>query len=271
MLGRERDCRGHAQEAEDLKRRLGQDTYESVGRGTLEVSLGRFDEAIRRFEAHAKKVGSRIAVDAIAPRSFVPDLIEAYVRAGRPDDAREMLETYEAVAQRSGRTAALALALRCRALLDGDGQAFEAALAEHDRWGNHFERARTQLAFGEYLRRRKRRAEARVQLRAAVSAFVDSGASIWSERALTELRATGERARRRVVATHDELTPQELNVTRLVCEGLTNREVAERLFLSPKTIETHLVHVFRKLGVRTRTELAHRFKDSPDSIAVGAS
>ena len=271
VLGRESECRGHIEEAAELKRGLGHDTYESAGQGMLELSLGRFNEAIANFEAHAQEVGPRIEADAFAPRSFVADLIEAYVRAGRADEAREALETYQAVAERSGRPSALALALRCRALLDGREHAFEAALAEHDRWGNRFERARTQLAFGEYLRRRKRRAEARVHLRAALTAFVEAGASTWSERARSELRATGERARRRVFATRDELTPQELTVARLVCEGLTNREVAERLFLSPKTIETHLVHVFRKLDVRTRTELARRFKDSSDSIAAPAS
>jgi DNA-binding CsgD family transcriptional regulator len=271
VLGRESECRRHVEEAADLRRRLGHDTYGSAGLGMLELSLGRFDEAITRFEAHAKEVGPRVEVDAFSPRSFVPDLIEAYVRAGHSGEAHEALETYQAVAARSGRPSALAPALRCRALIDRDERAFEAALAEHDRWGNRFERARTQLAFGEYLRRRRRRAEARIHLRAALAAFVEAGASIWSERAGRELRATGERARRRVPATRDELTPQELTVARLVCEGLTNRQVAEHLFLSPKTIETHLVHVFRKLDVRTRTELALRFKDSSDPIAAPAS
>ena len=271
LLGRADDCRRHVGEVFELKRRLGHQAYGNVAQGLLELSLGRFDDAVKNLEAHAKEIGTRIGADAIAPRSFMPDLIEAYIRASRAEDAVAALKPYEEVAERSKRPSALAPALRCRALLDNNEERFEAALVEHDRWGNAFERARTQLAFGEYLRRKKRRAEARVQLRAAIAAFLEVGASIWSDRARTELRATGERARRRVPSTIDQLTPQELNVARLVCEGLTNREVAERLFLSPKTIETHLLHVFQKMDVRTRTELAHRFRDSPDSIAAPAS
>jgi len=231
----------------------------------LELSLGHFDEAIGHFEVHMDKSDRPIEADAIAPRSFVPSLVEAHVRVQRNDEARAVLEPYEAVARRSRRPSALAPAFRCRGLLDGVEQDFKRALAEHDRWDSPFERARTELVYGEFLRREKRRLEARVQLRAALATFEDTGAGVWAERARTELRATGERARRREPSTVDDLTPQELNVARLACQGLTNREIAERLFLSTKTIETHLGHVFRKTGVRTRAELAHRFRDSPDS------
>jgi DNA-binding CsgD family transcriptional regulator len=255
LLGRERDCRRHLEEARALRHRLGQEPRTQLGEGTLCFGLGRFDEAIENFEAYARQIGSRIGADAIAPRSFVPNLVEAYVRVGRIDPARAALEAYAAFATRSGRPHALALALRCRALVEGELQDFEAALAEHGRWDNPFERARTELVYGEFLRRRKLRAEARAQLRAALLAFEAVGAVVWADRARTELRATGERARRRQPSTRDELTPQELNVARLVCEGLTNREIAERLFLSPKTIESHLVRIFRKTDVRSRTEL----------------
>jgi DNA-binding CsgD family transcriptional regulator len=180
------------------------------------------------------------------------------------------LERFEAVAKRSARPSALAPALRCRGLLEPADEPFDAALREHERWCNRFELGRTQLAFGEYLRRRKRRAEARVQLRAAVTGFEEVGAAVWAERGRTELQATGERVRRRDPSTLDVLTPQELQVARLVATGLTNREVAQRLFLSPKTIDTHLGHVFRKTGVRTRAELGHKLRHSPDSTGAPA-
>ncbi len=268
LLGREDELRAHLLDAEPLRRRLGHDSYGSMAEGMLGLSLGHFDEAIGHFEAKIGEIGAKIAADAIAPRSFVANLVEAYIRARRLEDARAVLEPYEAVARRSGRASALAPALRCRALLDGAEPDYQAALAEHDRWGNVFERARTQLLYGEFLRREKRRADARVQLRAALATFEDTGAVIWAERARTELRATGERARRREPSTLDDLTPQELNVARLVSEGLTNREIAERLFLSPKTIETHLVHIFRKVDVRSRTELAVALAGSDALVRV---
>ena len=96
------------------------------------------------------------------------------------------------------------------------------------------------------------------------------GATAWERRAETEIAATGERARRRVEETRDELTPQELVVARLVAQGLRNKEVAAKLFLSTNTIETHLRHVFQKLGVRSRTEVAARFTDFRDVTAVTA-
>ena len=159
-------------------------------------------------------------------------------------------------ARRSGRADALAPALRVQGLLDADETCFHEAFAWHEVWGNAFEEGLTQLAYGELLRRRKRRADARIRLQAALDAFEGVGAVLWAERARNELRASGARARRRTPDTRDDLTPQERRVAALVAEGLTNREVAARLFLSPKTIETHLGNVYRKLGVRSRTQLA---------------
>jgi DNA-binding CsgD family transcriptional regulator len=219
----------------------------------LELGRGRLDEAIREFEGVARATWR---TDAGSPRSFLPSLIEAYARAGRTEDARTALVVYEAEAQCTGRPSAIAPALRCRGLIEADERPFLLALAEHERWDNPFEQARTQAAYGEFLRRQKRRAAARGQLRSALAAFEQVGATTWAERARTELRASGDRARRREPSTRGDLTPQELKVAGLVCEGLTNREIAERLFLSPKTIETHLVHIFQKLHVRSRIELA---------------
>ena len=134
-----------------------------------------------------------------------------------------------------------------------------------------FERARTQLCWGERLRRVRRRSEARVQLRAAGEAFAASGATLWLARAEAELAATGERVQKRGAGRGGELTPQERRVAMLVSDGLTNREVAARLFVSTNTVETHLRHVFQKLSVRTRTELANRFRDFRDSNEPVAS
>lgn len=114
----------------------------------------------------------------------------------------------------------------------------------------------TQLAYGERLRRDRRRVEARTQLRAALDTFEGLGQVLWAARARDELRATGETARKRDPSTIDSLTPQELRVARLVAAGASNNSVAEQLFLSRRTVEYHLGKVFVKLGVSSRLELA---------------
>ena len=155
---------------------------------------------------------------------------------------------------------AAAAAARCRALLAPDEDfrgAFEIALALHDGLPMPFERARTLLALGERLRRAKQRAEAREPLTAALDAFERLGARPWAERARTELRATGGQASgRRAQAAAEQLTPHELQIAVLVAQGMTNREAAAALFLSPKTIEYHLGQIYRKLDVRGRAQLA---------------
>jgi DNA-binding NarL/FixJ family response regulator len=145
----------------------------------------------------------------------------------------------------------------CRALAAAPEAAdahFEAAIESVDRTGP-LDRARIHLHYGEYLRRERRRIDARVHLRAAFDGFEWLGASPWAERALRELRATGEKARKRHLSPLAELTPQELQVARLVGEGATNKTVASQLFVSPKTVEYHLRKVFAKLGISSRMEL----------------
>ena len=155
---------------------------------------------------------------------------------------------------------AAAAAARCRGLLAADGDvraAFDAALALHAGLPMPFERARTELALGERLRRARQRAEAREPLTAALDAFERLGARPWAERARAELRATGGRAGgRRAPAAAEQLTPHELQIALLVAQGMTNREAAAALFLSPKTIEYHLGQIYRKLDVRGRAQLA---------------
>jgi DNA-binding CsgD family transcriptional regulator len=118
--------------------------------------------------------------------------------------------------------------------------------------------ARTHLLHGEWLRRERRRADARAELRMALELFSEFGMEAFAERARIELEATGEHARRRTVETFGELTPQEAQISRLVAQGHTNREIAAQLFISPSTVEYHLRKVFRKLDVKSRTHLAHR-------------
>src|SRR5262249_4401563 len=118
-----------------------------------------------------------------------------------------------------------------------------------------FDCARSQLLYGEFLRRERRRTDAREQLRAALEIFEQLRAETWAERARVELRATGETARKRDPSTIGDLTPQELQIARLVGEGNSNKEVAAQLFLSPRTVEYHLRKVFVKLGITSRAEL----------------
>jgi DNA-binding CsgD family transcriptional regulator len=189
-----------------------------------------------------------------------PDLVEALLLLGRVDEARAWLDEF---ANRTSRTSPLwgaALVARGRALLAGDDfeGPFVDALALHEQVEDRFQRARTLLGFGERLRRAGRKTDARERLREALALFEELEAAPWFERTRVELRATGERLRRRRDLPGDELTPQELQVALQVAEGRTNKEAAAALFLSPKTVEFHLAGVYRKLGVRSRHELIRR-------------
>jgi DNA-binding CsgD family transcriptional regulator len=198
-----------------------------------------------------------VGLEAQAVRS-VPDLVEAYVRSGRAGEAETLLGSFETEIANADDPRARAAAARCRGLLADDFDVhFQEALREHERVPAPFERARTELCYGERLRRARRRVEARERLRSALAVFEAMGVEDWTERARAELAATGEHIRRRDPAAGEELTPQEAQVALLVARGATNREVGAALFLSPKTIEAHLGRIYRKLGVRSRTELAH--------------
>ena len=163
------------------------------------------------------------------------------------------------LAARSGTAWASASAARCHALLAAEEE-FGAAFADAVRLAraegvSAFERARTELLWGERLRRSGHRIEAREQLRLALEEFDRIGAASWADRAREELRASGETARPRDPSLIDRLTPRELEIAIQAADGLTNKEIGARLFLSPKTVELHLGRVYRKLGVRSRTEL----------------
>jgi DNA-binding CsgD family transcriptional regulator len=186
------------------------------------------------------------------------DRLETAVRAGRTDLARAWLAELEDFADGTGAPSAVAVVEHGRALLAADDDAgthFRRALDAHAGSLRLPDRARTHLAFGEHLRRARRRVDAREHLRAALALFEDLGAAPWAERAAAELRASGETARRRDVSTATDLTAQERQVAALVRQGLSNRDVAAQLFVSPRTVDFHLRNTFAKLGVSSRAEL----------------
>jgi DNA-binding CsgD family transcriptional regulator len=189
---------------------------------------------------------------------LIADLAEAALRIDRLDAARERVAQVEAMAgERPGTWIAMVLR-HARALVAERAQAgdrFEEALASDlTRWP--FQRARIQLAHGQWLRRQRRVAESRAALRAARDTFDALDCAPWSEHARRELRASGERSRHRVPEARDQLTAQELQIAQLAAEGLSNREIGQRLYLSHRTISTHLYRVFPKLGITSRGELS---------------
>jgi DNA-binding CsgD family transcriptional regulator len=256
-LGREADCRAHLAGALAIVDRLGAEIvrgYIGSTAGLLELGLGRSEEAVAVLEQTAGFLGVRPAGDP-AVLQWPPDLVEAHARLGRREKAEAVLVPFERSAARAGSRWATAAAARCRGLLapdDGFEEPLAAALTYDEM---PFETARTRLVLGERLRRAGRRVEARAALREALVTFSRLGAQPWAQRARTELRASGERVRRGSPTATEQLTPQELQVALEVARGSTNREAAAALFLSTKTIEFHLRNVYRKLGIRSRTEL----------------
>ncbi|WP_164704508.1 ATP-binding protein [Blastococcus litoris] len=186
------------------------------------------------------------------------DLFDVAFRAGHVDVLGSWVEEVAAFAEGTGTPSANAVVEHGRALMaEGQDAAghFEAALAAHAKSLRMPDRARTELAYGEHLRRARRRVDAREHLRSALALFEELGAIPWAERAAQELRASGETARRRDVSTATDLTAQERQVAGLVRQGLSNRDVAAQLFVSPRTVDFHLRNVFSKLGVASRAEL----------------
>jgi DNA-binding CsgD family transcriptional regulator len=187
---------------------------------------------------------------------WLPDAAETLVRCERSDAARDALERFESIHCSSDQKWAAAAAARLHGLLEDEfDEPFTRALELGERAGNSFETARTALCYGERLRRRGARRDARAQLTKALATFVRVGARPWAQRAQAELRASGQtRAEHRALDT--PLTPSERQVAALVAEGLSNQEIAMRLFVSVRTVEMHISRAYRKLGIRSRTGLA---------------
>lgn len=226
-------------------------------RGDLEHALGRPAAALEHYTAQADALLEyRIADVDLSP---APELVDVHLRLGDADSAAIAAREFAVQAEEKGQPWSLARAARCRGLLTtGDEMEswFDEALRQHARTPDVFEAARTRLAHGASLRRARKRVRAREELRAALQAFESLGAQPWADQASAELAATGETARRRDASTLDDLTPQELQIARLLADGRTTREAAAAVFLSPKTVEYHLRNVYRKLGISSREELA---------------
>jgi DNA-binding CsgD family transcriptional regulator len=224
-----------------------------LGVAELELSLGHGAAAREMIQAVSHPLFRLVAA---------PMLVEASILSGDPEPGQEALQALASLGEQAQDPGRLAVLERTRALLAPStelaGPLFLQALSHQRQHAQPFERARTELAYGEFLRRAQRRTEARVQLRDALATFEGLNTPLWAERARAELEATGITARKRDPSTLDDLTPQELRIARLVAGGATNRDVAAQLFLSPKTVEYHLRKVFLKLGVSSRVELARQ-------------
>jgi len=223
-----------------------------LGTGSIETALGHFD-ALAAFLDRAGIGDVDLSPD--------PERVEVLIRLGRVEDAQSLAAGYRERAVRKGQPWAMARAQRSLALCGPDEEIddrFAAALASHAHTLDDFERGKTLLALGSRLRRARRRSDARGPLREALSIFSGLGATPAATLAGVELRATGERPQRRGASTTADLTPQELQIATMLAGGSSTRETAAALFLSPKTVEYHLRHVYTKLDVHTRDELARR-------------
>ncbi len=294
-----------AREGIELTRQLGQENIEAcfsamlvrclAARGEIDECRALAEATLHRALAHGLAVAAddaRLGIAELelslahgaAARDMIeavshpllrlgaaPMLVEASLLSGDPDPGHEAIDALTALAEQWRDPGRLGVLARTHALLARSAEVAEPlfleALSHQRQHGEPFERARTELAYGESLRRAQRRTEARTQLRDALATFEGLNTPLWADRARAELQATGITARKRDPSTLDTLTPQELRIARLVGGGASNRDVAAQLFLSPKTVEYHLRKVFLKLGVSSRFELAHQ----PLQTAVGSA
>jgi ATP/maltotriose-dependent transcriptional regulator MalT len=215
--------------------------------------LGRYEDALAAAGRASEHPG-----DLTFFNWGLVELILAAVRSGKPERARNGLERLSEMTRASGTDWALGIEARSRALLS-EGQHAERlnreAIERLGRTRVRVELARAHLQYGEWLRRERRRIDAREQLRTAHEMFAAMGVEAFAQRSASELLATGEKARRRTFETRDALTAQERQIAQLARDGLSNPEIGARLFLSPRTVEWHLRKVFPKLGITSRKGL----------------
>jgi DNA-binding CsgD family transcriptional regulator len=258
MRGDEEECERLANEALGLAVERGV----AMAAGLATWALAHLDVGLGRWEAALVRLVSLQDVRPGFSHPLIPvlsawDRVEAAVRVGRPEIAAEAVALLHSWVDGSAPPWAVPVLADCRALIAApdEVEAQFAAAVEGLEHARTLDRARIQLHYGEHLRRGKRRTDARAHLREAFDGFERLGAAPWADRARRELRATGETARKRDISPLAQLTPQELQVARLVGEGATNKAVAAQLFVSPKTVEYHLRKVFDKLGIASRGEL----------------
>ena len=227
---------------------------------TLYNGLGRYADALAAARQASEHNHPYVSAWTL------PDLVEAAVHAGDTRIASDALDQLAERTRAGGTGEGLGVEARCRALLSEGTTAegyYREAIGRLGPTRLRPELARAHLLYGEWLRRQRRRGDARDQLRAAFEMFDAIGMEAFAGRARAELRITGERARSRQPGAPEVLTPQEAQVARMVAEHLSNREIAARLFISASTVEYHLRKTFRKLGVTSRGQLARKLQGRP--------
>jgi DNA-binding CsgD family transcriptional regulator len=268
-LGRVESARAAAEEAAVIAEAVSDAVFAIWNQsvlGNLEFALGNEDAAGEHLRALP---GRLLSLGWNDPGNVWPNAIQALIALGELDQARAYLEQYEGLARRSTSAWALAIASRCRGLLaaaegdlDAAFAAFERALDEHERTEGRFELGRTLLGLGSVRRRARQKRAAREAIEQALAIFEELGARLWSERAREELGRVSGRRR----SAPGELTKTEDRVAALAARGLSNKEIASTLYVSPHTVEAHLSSIYRKLGVRSRSALAGRLATPPDSV-----
>ena len=257
---------GQATIAEAVHRREGFGLIiTGFAKAMLGNSLGRYAEAA----SAADMARGYPAAMGVEPWGLLVELVEGATRSGQPARANAALRDLAVTTQAAGTDWALGIEARCHALLSvgTDAEAaYREAIGCLERTKIRGECARAHLLYGEWLRRERRRAEARSRLRTAHEMFAEMGMDAFAARAASELRATGETIREPSHATPSELTPQEAQVAWLACEGLSNPEIATRLFISARTVQYHLSKVFAKLEISSRNQLSHALNSGPGAI-----
>ncbi|MEU8819775.1 AAA family ATPase [Actinoplanes sp. NPDC048796] len=237
-----------------------------LARGLAALGAGRYAEAYEHLQ-HMHDPADPAFHPALRCFSLA-DLADAAVHSGHRDEAKRIVTEIEELGRQTP-SAALHGGLRhARAVLAGDDRAeelFRAALEE-----GPFARARVQLAYGRWLRRQRRIADSRGLLPAARDTFDSLGVTPWGEQARQELRASGETSRRRTVEAHERLTAQELQIAQMAADGMTNREIGERLYLSHRTVSSHLHRIFPKLAITSRAQLGAIVRNRHVTLASGA-
>lgn len=266
-MGLREHCLEHARAATELAEPRGNRIAQAWAKSAvaeLALAEGRIEEAIEGLSELDRWLSRNGIHDVdLAPGA---ELAEALVLAGEPQRATAAVDGYDRRAALKGQPWARARAARARGLCAADADIdaiFEAAIALHERTPDCYELARTRLAYGQRLRRVRRRVDARVQLRAALADFELLGATPWADAADRELSATGERAARRDLSASATLSPRERQIATMVAAGRTNRDTAAALFVSPKTVEYHLRKVYQRLGITSRTELSELLSRPP--------